>query len=247
MTVMLRKGRFAARYAQSDADVTAAQRLRHRSFVINAGRTALSGGLDRDAYDRCCRHVLIEDAAGRLAACFRLLLLPDGTTIGRSYAAQYYDLTRLAAFPGPLVEIGRFCIDPDLKNPDLLRVAWGALAGFVDQHGVRLLFGCSSFAGVDPVVYAAAFERLGTDHPAPARWAPGVKAPEVVRYPVQGTDRQLALLQMPPLLRSYLGIGGWVSDHAVVDRAMNTLHVFTGVEIAAIPALRARVLRAVAV
>ena len=76
--------------------------------------------------------------------------------------------------------------------------------------------------------------------------APGVKAPEVVRYPVQGTDRQLALLQMPPLLRSYLGIGGWVSDHAVVDRAMNTLHVFTGVEIAAIPAARARALRAVA-
>ena len=30
-------------------------------------------------------------------------------------------------------------------------------------------------------------------------------------------------------------MGGWVSDHAVVDRQMNTLHVFTGLEIAAIP------------
>ena len=51
---------------------------------------------------------------------------------------------------------------------------------------------------------------------------------------------------MPPLLRTYLSMGGWVSDHAVVDRQMNTLHVFTGVEISAIPPARKRLLRAVA-
>ena len=41
-------------------------------------------------------------------------------------------------------------------------------------------------------------------------------------------------------------MGGWVSDHAVIDARMNTLHVFTGVEIAAIPPARKRLLRAVA-
>jgi len=41
-------------------------------------------------------------------------------------------------------------------------------------------------------------------------------------------------------------MGGWVSDHAVVDPEMGTLHVFTGVEIRAIPATRKRLLRAVA-
>ncbi len=41
-------------------------------------------------------------------------------------------------------------------------------------------------------------------------------------------------------------MGGWVSDHAVVDQQMNTLHVFTGVEIGAIPPARKRLLRAVA-
>jgi putative hemolysin len=51
---------------------------------------------------------------------------------------------------------------------------------------------------------------------------------------------------MPPLLRTYLAMGGWVSDHAVVDRDLGTLHVFTGLEIAAIPPGRARALRAVA-
>ena len=55
-----------------------------------------------------------------------------------------------------------------------------------------------------------------------------------------------ATLKMPPLLRTYLIMGGWVSDHAVVDRQMNTLHVFTGLEIGAIPPARKKLLRAVA-
>ena len=33
-------------------------------------------------------------------------------------------------------------------------------------------------------------------------------------------------------------LGGWVSDHAVVDHAMGTLHVFIGVELDNIPEAR---------
>ena len=51
---------------------------------------------------------------------------------------------------------------------------------------------------------------------------------------------------IPPLLRTYLAMGGWVSDHAVIDRQMNTIHVFTGVEIDRVPVARARALRAIA-
>jgi putative hemolysin len=49
---------------------------------------------------------------------------------------------------------------------------------------------------------------------------------------------------MPPLLRSYLAMGGWVSDHAVVDTDLGTLHVFTGLEIRRVPQARALTLRA---
>ena len=41
-------------------------------------------------------------------------------------------------------------------------------------------------------------------------------------------------------------MGGWVSDHAVIDRDLDTLHVFTGLAIAAIPPHRAAALRALA-
>ncbi len=62
----------------------------------------------------------------------------------------------------------------------------------------------------------------------------------------QGADARSGLAALPPLLRTYLGMGGWVSDHAVIDRDLDTLHVFTAVEIAKIPPARARALRAIA-
>ena len=40
-------------------------------------------------------------------------------------------------------------------------------------------------------------------------------------------------------------MGGWVSDHAVIDAEMNTLHVFTGVEVNNIPETRKKLLRSV--
>ena len=59
-------------------------------------------------------------------------------------------------------------------------------------------------------------------------------------------DTQRGLQGMPSLLRTYLGMGGWVSDHAVIDEALDTLHVFTAVEIDRIPPARARLLRLIA-
>ncbi len=243
----LRKGRFAARMADGPADLAAAQRLRYRAFRAAAGED----GRDADRFDDLCRHVLVEESrTGRLVCCFRLLPLQGGCEIGRSYAAQYYELSALRAFEGKMVEMGRFCIDPDYSgDPDVLRVAWGAMTRFVDENGVEMLFGCASFAGTETQGYADAFAMLKERHLAPSRWLPKVKAPDVFRFARRlrrKPDAKRAMLTMPPLLRTYLLMGGWVSDHAVVDRDLNTLHVFTGLEIKAIPPSRARALRLVA-
>lgn len=243
------KGRYRARIAQDGKDVMTAQRLRALAFLDGAGHD--DSILDRDGFDDICTHVLVEEVAGeRLVCCFRLLPLSGGADIGRSYSAQFYELSALRAFEGPMVEMGRFCIHPDLHDPDVIRVAWGAMTRYVDENGVEMLFGCSSFKGTDAERYLDAFAMLAEHHIAPRRWLPRVKAPSVFRFAqrlrLRSPDARRAMLGMPPLLRTYLLMGGWVSDHAVVDRQLNTLHVFTGLEIAAIPPARKRLLRAVA-
>ncbi|MGB0498093.1 MAG: GNAT family N-acetyltransferase [Rubricella sp.] len=237
------RGRYRARFSVAHEDVTAAQALRHRTF--RGG-----GGLDIDMFDADATHVLIEDQkTGALAACFRMIPFANGAEIARSYSAQYYELSALTAFEGPMVEMGRFCIAPEYqRDPDILRVAWGAMTRFVDENGVEMLFGCSSFHGTEAEEYQDAFALLKDRHLAPKRWLPRVKAPKVFRFAqklrLRKPDLKLAQKKMPPLLRSYLVMGGWVSDHAVVDNDLNTLHVFTGLEIKLIPPARARLLRA---
>ena len=238
----LTRGRYRASTAQSPAEVSAAQVLRARCFGLDRTR-------DEDEFDVRCHHILIHDLRdGALVCCFRMLPL-TGTEIAGSYSAQFYELSALAEYDGQMVEMGRFCIAPEARDPDILRVAWAAMTGYVDRHGVELLFGCSSFAGIETAEYLDAFAMLKARHLAPKRWLPRVKAPDVFRFAARlrrKPDAKKAMLRMPPLLRTYLMMGGWVSDHAVVDRQMNTLHVFTGVEIRAIPPARKRLLRALA-
>ncbi len=239
------KGRYRARIADTPQDIEAAQRLRTLAF-----RGPGAAMVDHDDFDETCTHVLVEEArSGALVCCFRLLHLGSGAEIGRSYSAQFYELSALADFDGPMVEMGRFCIHPDHRDPDILRVAWGAMTAYVDREKVEMLFGCSSFHGIEAKDYYDAFALLRDRHIAPKRWLPRVKAPAVFRFASRlrrKPDLKRAQAKMPPLLRTYLLMGGWVSDHAVIDRDLGTLHVFTGLEIRAVPPARARLLRAVA-
>ncbi|MGE4328288.1 MAG: GNAT family N-acetyltransferase [Pseudodonghicola sp.] len=239
---LLMKGRYRARLAETPGDVAAAQALRTLAF-----RTS---GPDRDHFDDICSHILVHEMrSGALVCCFRMLVLEGGDDLARSYSAQFYELEGLQSFEGRMVEMGRFCIHPDWHDPDILRVAWGAMTRFVDEQGIAMLFGCSSFAGTETEQYLDAFAMLKHRHLGPKRWLPRAKAPDVFRFAARlrrKPDAKKAMLRMPPLLRTYLLMGGWVSDHAVVDRQMNTLHVFTGLEIGAIPPGRKRLLRAVA-
>nr|WP_321510030.1 GNAT family N-acyltransferase [uncultured Celeribacter sp.] len=246
----LLKGRYTVRFAETPADLEAAQRLRYLAFVAGTGAAARGDGLEADHFDALCRHILIEDRkTGELVCTFRFLDLEGGAEISRSYSAQFYDLDGLQAFSGRMLEMGRFCIHPELRDPDILRVAWGAMTRYVDERDVELLFGCSSFHGTEWKEHADALAMLKHRHLGPKRFLPKVKAPSVFKFAARlrrKPDAKRAMLKMPPLLKTYLMMGGWVSDHAVVDRDLNTMHVFTGVEIKAIPPARKKLLRAVA-
>ena len=251
----LQKGRYIARMASGSQDIRDSQILRYRCFHAAAqGRGALltqndrfAQSVDEDPYDAICEHILVEDQKTKDLVCsFRLFPLQTGADVARSYSAQHYDLSDLSGFVGTMLEIGRFCIDPAHVDPDILRIAWGALTKYVDENQVDMMFGCTSFQGVDPVLYQDAFGLLRDKYLAPKRFMPRIKAAEVFDF--EGDlhsvpDLKAAMQQMPPLLRTYLTMGGWVSDHAVIDRDLGTLHVFTGIEVGAIPPARAKLLR----
>jgi len=242
LTFIFRLGQLRCRVTRDPKHVARAQRMRARCFGCDTT-------IDVDPFDDECQHVLIEDVeTNQLLCCFRLLSVPADRA-ARSYSAQFYDLAELSNFGGSFLELGRFCKADDALGPDVLRAAFAIIARQVDMTGAAMLFGCSSFWGVEPAEYAACFGHLSRRHTGTLLQSPGAIAPEVIdlsAFAADNSPNKEIQRQMPALLRHYLGLGAWVGNQAVIDRSMNTIHVFTGVEIAHVPERRQRTLRAVA-
>lgn len=236
------QARYAVILTDDPAMIARAQAL--RAAVFRGPRAPP----DRDAFDTACQHVLVEEVeTGLIVACARALPLAQGRAAAQdSYSAQFYGLESLARLPGAMLEIGRFCAAPGHRDPAVLRLIWAGLTAVADRAGAGVLFGCASFPGADPARHGAALGVLAGRHLLPPELAPTRRAVETLDLaqaaePLPPRD---ALLAVPTLLRGYLALGARVSDHAVIDRDMNTLHVLTLLQVAAIAPARLRLLRA---
>ncbi len=205
-------------------------------------------GMGRDEFDAQAMQIMVLDGDD-LRAAFRVTGCATGAEMAQGYSAQFYDLAGFSTMDAPALELGRFCLNAGAagREADVLRLCFAAMAAEVDRVGAALLFGCASFSGSDPAPHLPALGALKSHVAGP--WSIGRKSQHVIDFadippPI---NLGVALRAMPPLLRSYLGIGGWLGDHAVQDFALGTIHVFTAVEVARIPPARAQGLRALAV
>ena len=90
------------------------------------------------------------------------------------------------------------------------------------------MFGCASFPGTDPAQLAAQLSYLHHYHLAPPALRPRALAHHYVPMgilPQSDFDAQAALAELPPLIKGYLRVGGFVGDGAVVDHPFNTTDV----------------------
>ncbi len=230
--------------AATDAQVAQAGRLRAICFMPE--RAAQDAHLrDTDPFDASCQHLLVHrSGADTPCAAMRFWQHPTGRDLQSGYSGQFYGLSSLDQITAPVIELGRLCVAPNAQDPGILRAILAWLAGMVQDCGAALLCGCASFKGTDPAPFQDSLAYLAQHHLAPAALSPAAIAPHILSLPDTPFDPRRAMAQMPPLLRAYLGLGGWVSDHAVIDHDLNTMHVFTGVEIARIPPARKRSLLA---
>lgn len=232
------RGRYVLRVGVGAKDLHTAQRLRYRAFYLTRGHSN-SEQRDADAYDDGATQVLVLDReTGDCVACFRFRVF-SAQDLTNSYSAQWYDLTPLVSIGPKMVEIGRLCLAPELRSPDPMRLCMGAIARIVEDHGASAMFGCASMMGADPDQHAGILAYL-SQHIGPADRVPGKLAPLTTCFPHDAPPDQP---KVPALLQSYLSLGGWVSDHAVIDSFFDTVHVLTVVETARIPPSRVRALR----
>ncbi|MBB2202155.1 GNAT family N-acyltransferase [Gluconacetobacter tumulisoli] len=233
----LRGGNLGVRIAANEAERDAAQALRYRVFYEEMGarpdERTLRLRRDVDAFDEVADHLLVIDhaissGAKGVVGTYRLLQGDMARKVGRFYTSGEYDISPLTDFPGRLLEVGRSCVDPRYRGRAAMQLLWRGIASYIFLHRIDVLFGCASLQGTDPGPLGDELTYLYHNHLAPPalrlRALPDRRV-EMLRTDPLGLDHRRCLARLPPLIKGYLRLGGYVGDGAVVDEQFNTTDV----------------------
>lgn len=226
------------RLARDDDDLRGAQRLRYRVFVeeLGAGGALVDHAerLERDALDPFLDHLLLIDTSRDPAShehvigVYRLLPGEQAASLGRFYCDSEYDLGRLRNCGRRMVELGRSCVDPRYRRGLAMMYLWNGLADYVLSRQIEIMFGVASFHGTDVARHAQALSYLHHNHLAPEALRVRALPEHFQRMDLiapEATDPQAALAAVPPLIRGYLRLGGFVGEGAYIDHEFNTTDV----------------------
>jgi len=233
----LRAGNLGLRIARTPEELEAAQALRYRVFYEEMGAradaAAAASGRDSDRYDAVADHLLVVDhdlgdGLDAVVGTYRLIRREAAESIGRFYSADEYDISLIERFPGRVLELGRSCVDAAYRGRAAMQLLWRGIAAYVFTHNIDLMFGCASLPGTDVDALAAELTYLHTHHLAPEdirlRALPH-RYVDMRRMEPDEIDARQVLVGLPPLIKGYLRLGGFVGDGAVVDHQFNTTDV----------------------
>ncbi|MHB9855156.1 GNAT family N-acetyltransferase [Streptomyces krungchingensis] len=208
--------RYTVTLARDEADVRAAQRLRHDVFAGEMGAllSTPEPGLDVDAFDAYCDHLLVRDTVtGQVVGTYRLLPPERAAIAGRLYSESEFDLGPLAPIRSGLVEVGRSCVHPDHRDGTVIGLIWAGIARYMVEGGHEWLAGCCSIPLADGGTLAAGtWDRVRTRHLAPEEH----RVRPLLPWSAEGVTRP-ARTELPPLLRGYLRLGAWVCGEPAHD------------------------------
>jgi len=229
---------FTLRLARDDRDLRAAQRLRYEVFVAELGGDGPlvdhASRLETDEFDPHFDHLLLIDTrrdGGALAdvvGVYRLLPCDRIGAAGRYYSEGEYDLAPLRASGRRLLELGRSCVHRDYRGGTAMYLLWNALADYVLDRRIDVMFGTASFHGTDVARLRQPLAYLHHHHLAPPDLRVRALAPhrqDMDLLPVAALDRRAAMAATPALIKAYLRLGGFVGDGAWIDHAFNTTDV----------------------
>jgi putative hemolysin len=231
-------GDFEVRLAGTAAEIDAAQALRYRIFYDEMkappSPDIAARQRDVDPFDDVCDHLLVLDrrrgeGPESIVGTYRLIRRAAAARMGRFYSSAEYDIQKMIDYPGEVLELGRSCIAKDARNTATMQMLWRGIALYAYHYNIQVMFGCASLPGTDPEQHAMAMSYLYQHHLAP----PDIRVRALENRYVNmnvlepgSYDPRKAMVRVPPLIKGYLRLGGFVGDGAVIDAEFNTTDVF---------------------
>jgi putative hemolysin len=230
-------GDLDVRLTETAEEIDAALALRYRVFYDEMAAKPTpemaARGHDFDNYDDVCDHLIVLDRGlgegpGSVVATYRLIRREAAARLGRFYSEDEFDVTPLLEMEGNILELGRSCVAEDHRNRATMQILWRGLTEYIMHHDIVVMFGCASLPGCDPLALAVPLSYLHHNHLAPEELRPRALAERYQNMAVLAApevERKQALAVLPPLIKGYLRVGGFVGDGAVIDHQFNTTDV----------------------
>lgn len=237
--------RIKVRLAETPEEILAAQKLRYKVFFeedgakssVRAGESAIDTHgkkIDTDEFDAHADILIaIDKAAGPdpdayVVGTYRLMRRKGAAAAGKWYSQAEFDVEKFDSVEGEILELGRSCVAKEYRSAKVMKMMWNALAAYMFDHGIVLMFGCGTFIGTDPGKFAHALSYLYYWHRekgALATRARGGCAHRMDLLPKDRVDAKLAMRQIPALIKGYLRVGAKVGGQCWIDYGFNGVDV----------------------
>ncbi|UKS29000.1 GNAT family N-acetyltransferase [Paenibacillus sp. HWE-109] len=227
-----RKTNLSVMLANRTNDIEQALRLRYQVFVVEENNMLLHNedGLERDAYDAYCDHLIVKDLdMDKVIGTYRLLPGDRALTGIGFYSETEFDLTSYTTYKKQSLELGRSCIAPEYRGGRAIQLLWEGIAGYIAERNYSHLIGCAS-VHVNQVeelnlIYSLLLQKqMITDRygikPLATHLIQGI-----AQIPIDSNDKDV-FRKLPPLMKGYQWLGAEIGGEPAYDALFKTVDFF---------------------
>lgn len=230
-------GSLRTRLACNEAELRDAQRVRYDVFCeeFSAKQTSLSDNqLEHEQHDLICDHLLVletENSKNLKIVGTQRFFVKSSIQKHLTFRSQSeFDLEALVALHPQkrFMELGRSCILEAYRSKRTMELMWHGTWAYAVNKKVDVMTGCASFYAKEPEEIGLALGFLSSLVSTDTQWQVKPTSKNSVslkKFENLVTDPKKAIRSLPPLIKGYLRLGAFFSQHAVIDEDFGTIDV----------------------
>ncbi|UUZ97197.1 GNAT family N-acetyltransferase [Paenibacillus sp. P25] len=227
-----RPSQLTLKLAENERDLEQVFRLRYEVFVEEERNLQLlsAEGLEQDAYDAYCDHLIVKDLETDLVVgTYRLLPGERAVREIGFYSETEFDLGGFAAYKRETLELGRSCVAQAYRGGKAIQMLWEGIAAYITEHHYHYLIGCASVHMHSVEELNLIYTMLRQKQVITDRF--GVRPLESHRIKgLQKVETDLSekdiFRRLPPLMKGYQWLGAEIGGDPAYDALFDTVDFF---------------------
>lgn len=229
--LLIERDRFVIKTAENHDELAKVLRLRYEVFYRELLEKRQTLGMDFDKFDLGCDHLIIIDKkTDAFIGTYRLI---SSLFTSKFYSETEFNLQNIITLSGIKLELGRACVHRDYRTGSSIALLWRGITEYMKETGTKYMFGCSSIKSTDKLDIAAIYKNLSHNFLASPECQVTPKRKFIIKdfeglsNCVSKEIETAASEKIPPLIKSYLNMGGLICGEPAYDNKFKCADLFT--------------------